>query len=281
MSLTMILGSFIAGATSEGGGAIAFPVMTLLFNIKPQMARDFSLMIQSVGMLAAGVAIYSFNIRIEKRVILPCSIGGALGVFLGLVFLNGVFPAPYVKMFFTSFWLSFCAVLFWKARIKEEWQVILPNNIVLGCLGIMGGLFSSILGTGLDIIVFSYLILVAGSNAKVATPTSVILMGISSLFGFFVRYFFVEQPIPGQVWNYWLVCIPVVVIGAPLGALFISDKSKSFIEKLLMSSIVIQYISSLVIIEQSPKLLVFSAVITLFGLAVFLFFRKWGEKLHR
>ena len=29
MSLTMYLGSFIAGATSEGGGAIAYPVMTL------------------------------------------------------------------------------------------------------------------------------------------------------------------------------------------------------------------------------------------------------------
>ena len=29
MSLTMCLGSFIAGATSEGGGAIAYPVMTL------------------------------------------------------------------------------------------------------------------------------------------------------------------------------------------------------------------------------------------------------------
>ncbi|HRV81343.1 MAG TPA: hypothetical protein P5218_07905, partial [Planctomycetota bacterium] len=33
MSVTMVVGSFIAGATSEGGGAVAFPVMTLLFKI--------------------------------------------------------------------------------------------------------------------------------------------------------------------------------------------------------------------------------------------------------
>ena len=38
-----------AGMTSEGGGAVAFPVMTLALGIKPSVARDFSLMIQSCG----------------------------------------------------------------------------------------------------------------------------------------------------------------------------------------------------------------------------------------
>ena len=42
MSITMIFGSMIAGATSEGGGAIAFPVMTLALGISPPVARDFS-----------------------------------------------------------------------------------------------------------------------------------------------------------------------------------------------------------------------------------------------
>ena len=35
--------------TSEGGGAVAFPVMTLALEIPPSVARDFSLMIQSCG----------------------------------------------------------------------------------------------------------------------------------------------------------------------------------------------------------------------------------------
>ena len=57
----MCLGSFIAGATSEGGGAIAYPVMTLgPWKIAPLIARDFSLMIQSVGMIAAGASIGEF-----------------------------------------------------------------------------------------------------------------------------------------------------------------------------------------------------------------------------
>ena len=35
--------------TSEGGGAVAFPVMTLALHISPMVARDFSLMIQACG----------------------------------------------------------------------------------------------------------------------------------------------------------------------------------------------------------------------------------------
>ena len=50
LAITMIFGAFIAGSTSEGGGAVAFPVMTLLLHIIPEVSRDFSLMIQSVGM---------------------------------------------------------------------------------------------------------------------------------------------------------------------------------------------------------------------------------------
>jgi len=49
MTITMIFGSMVAGATSEGGGAVAFPVMTLVLKIKPTIARDFSLMTQSCG----------------------------------------------------------------------------------------------------------------------------------------------------------------------------------------------------------------------------------------
>lgn len=49
LSITMIFGAMIGGATSEGGGAVAFPVMTLALGIPPAIARDFSMMCQSCG----------------------------------------------------------------------------------------------------------------------------------------------------------------------------------------------------------------------------------------
>ena len=75
MSITMIFGAMVAGMTSEGGGAVAFPVMTLALHISPSVARDFSLGIQSCGMSAAAFTIFWMKLKIEKHSLLFCSIG--------------------------------------------------------------------------------------------------------------------------------------------------------------------------------------------------------------
>ena len=61
--------------TSEGGGAVAFPVMTLALSIEPTVARDFSMMIQSVGMSAASFTILFMRIQLEGRAVIFCTIG--------------------------------------------------------------------------------------------------------------------------------------------------------------------------------------------------------------
>ena len=85
--------------TSEGGGAVAFPVMTLALGIKPAVARDFSLMIQSCGkitvleifsnfhsksgMTAAAFTIFWMQIKLEKHSLVFCSTGAAAGMIFG------------------------------------------------------------------------------------------------------------------------------------------------------------------------------------------------------
>lgn len=51
----MAFASFVAGGSSEGGGAFAFVPLTLWLKVHPVMAKFFSLMIQSVGMTAASI----------------------------------------------------------------------------------------------------------------------------------------------------------------------------------------------------------------------------------
>jgi hypothetical protein len=120
MSATMALGSFIAGATSEGGGAEAFPIMTLGFGMEPHVARDFSLMIQSVGMVAAALVIVFLRITVEWRAFLCAGLGGALGVVLGLELVAPLLSAPHIKVFFVSFWLGFGAALYWINRDRKR-----------------------------------------------------------------------------------------------------------------------------------------------------------------
>ena len=42
--------------TSEGGGAVAFPVMTLVLGIHPSIARDFAIMVQVIDILELNIS---------------------------------------------------------------------------------------------------------------------------------------------------------------------------------------------------------------------------------
>ena len=70
VALTMVFGSLVGGGTSEGGGAIAFPIITKLLHIAPYDARNLSLAIQSVGMGAASLSILYQRVPIERRALL-------------------------------------------------------------------------------------------------------------------------------------------------------------------------------------------------------------------
>lgn len=282
MSVTMVFGSFIAGATSEGGGAVAFPVMTLVFDIPPSVARDFSLMIQSVGMTAASVAIVLLRITVEWRAILFAGIGGAAGVLVGLEWIAPLLPPPYTKTFFLSLWLSFAVALYWinRDRKREVLNQIAEfgkiHAAILAGTGLVGGMVSGITGTGLDMLTFSVLVLLFSLSEKVATPTSVILMASNSLVGF-AWLELGSHGVAESAWAYWWVCVPVVVAGAPLGAWFIRNRSRTFITQLLYFSILAQYIGGLMIIPQDTGLLGFNAAVVAIGSILFWRLAREGE----
>lgn len=276
MSVTMAFGSFIAGATSEGGGAVAFPVMTLLFKIQPVVARDFALMIQSVGMTAASISIWQNRIPIEPRAIVFSGLGGVVGIIFSLEIIAPHLQPVVTKIFFVSLWLSFGATLLWLNRDgrRTTWQRIPDfkrhDALILIAVGLVGGLVSGIAGTGLDIITFSLLILTYRLDEKVGTPTSVILMASNSLVGFLWRLQSIDNPILIDTWNYWWVSVPIVVVGAPLGARFIAQRSNVFVVRLLLISIVIQFVGALLILPLTPNLIFFSVATFLGGFTLFL-----------
>lgn len=283
MSLTMVFGSFIAGASSEGGGAIAFPVMTLIFDIPPQIARNFSLAIQSIGMGMASILILVKKIKIEYKYVLTTSIGGLFGIVFGTYNLCPWALPPYAKILFVSFWLSFGIILFYTNEINKRKVVdALPKftnveTIIAILVGFIGGNISSLLGSGIDIFSFSYITMRYGLSEKVATPTSVIIMGINSIIGF-ITHFYVVKDFGVIEYNYWLVCIPVVILGAPLGAYFINQRTRSFISKFLYIVIVVQFIGAFLIIKPKENLLLFAGLVFLFGILFFLAFLKLRRK---
>jgi uncharacterized membrane protein YfcA len=279
----MIFGSFIAGATSEGGGAVAFPVMTLIFNIAPDTARNFSLAIQSIGMSVAAYLIFTQRIPINKTYLLLCSLGGFLGLILGTYLIAPLVSPPYTKMFFVSLWLSFGVILFYlntneshqKTESLPPLSITDKNTFIL--LGFLGGIVVSLIGSGIDILTFAFVTIRYRLSEKITTPTSVCLMAVNSVVGFLLHAFLIGD-FGVQEFHYWLVCIPVVIFGAPLGAYFINHKSQIFIANCLYFVLITQFIGALIVIQPTGLLFWFTLGTFVTGLIVFLSLAKWNDK---
>jgi len=266
VALTMVFGSAIAGGTSLGGGAVAFPVFTKVLQIPSHDAKIFSLAIQSVGMTSASVAIYLTGIKVEWRVIRWGSLGGFLGIFLGAGFLAPILPSDVIKMSFTVMLVSFAITLLalnrsprelytemqvWTVRERKIWLIA----------GLLGGMMSGLVGSGIDVFAFSVMVVMFRFCEKVATPTSVILMAVNAIAGFALQVF-VFQDFPDLVRHYWFAAIPVVVVGAPLGAMFCSLLRRETIADILIGLICVELLSSLLLIKLT-SITVFSSFIAL------------------
>jgi uncharacterized membrane protein YfcA len=250
VSVTMTLGSFVAGATAEGGAAVAFPVFTKVLQIPSSDARTFGLMIQAVGMTMAGVMIYVQRVKIVPRVIGWVSLGGILGQIMGTYLFT--IPNPYPKILFT-----FVATAFGIAMIISRWFIHweprseLPGwdnryRALFTVVGILGGSFAAQTGSGIDMLTFIVLTLAFGLNEKISTPTTVIIMGLNSVVGFFLHGV-ISQDI-GIAWNYWLVAVPIVILGAPFGAYFASKVNRDGIIKFLLFLIGLELVTTLILI---------------------------------
>ncbi len=265
LSLTMFFGSFIAGATPQGGSAVAFPVFTKFFEMPSADARTFGLMIQSVGMTVASLIIWLRGIKIFSRVLFWVMIGSTVGMVLGTYFIK--IPTPFPKILFTLL-----LTLFGAALIITRYVLKLPcynqmpywNNstrLIFLIVGVFGGVFAAYTGAGADALTFIVLTLAFGIDERVSTPTTIMIMALNSLIGFFLHGV-ISQDI-GVAWNYWLVAVPIVIIGAPLGTFVLSKIGRDTLIKGILVLILIELISTLILIKFNFMIITISTVVAI------------------
>jgi uncharacterized membrane protein YfcA len=260
IALTMVFGSLVGGGTSEGGGAIAFPIFTKLLHIAPYDARNFSLAIQSVGMGSATLSILYLRIPIERRVLFYAGIPGVLGVAVGAFFVAPLIPPVIVRTSFTvlvsSLGVALLLVNREKAVLRNEHIPVFgaSEKGVLVTAGFLGGVVSALIGTGENAVTFMVLVLLFRISEKIVTPTTVILMTMVTIPGFLLHVFAIKDFTP-TVTGYWLAAVPVVAVGAPLGALICSHMKRHSIVLVLLFLIVLEFCSTLLLVPMSRPVL--------------------------
>lgn len=199
-AVTMVFGSFVAGSTPQGGGAVAFPVFTKLLEVPAEVARSFSLLIQSVGMSCAALSIVINRRAVEWRSILVGSAFAIVGFLAGLFLLGepdqpfwpSTLPGPYVKVTFTLVVaaMAFVVWLSYREQILERISRISEYSpriyVALAVFGTLGGVASALVGSGADVLVYIVLVVLIGLVPRVGVPSSVIIMAVISILGMLV-----------------------------------------------------------------------------------------------
>lgn len=278
ITLTMAFGSFIAGATSEAGGAVAFPVFTKVLAIPASHAKLFSLATQSIGMGSAFFTILLLRIRVEWRAVAWVVMGSVAMLPVGFALANQL-PTSAVRLLFTVVQSSFALALWWHNRDRaRDRNQGLPRfghleKATLLAFGMIGGLISGLLGSGLEIIVFSVLVLWFRMCEKAATPTVIVMMVLTSWSGF--AMILASGQFAPPVSEYWLAAIPIVVIGAPLGVYACSKMPRLWVVRILIGLILIELISSLILIPLSAEIAITSVALFLgFSCVYYLMYRS-------
>ena len=277
--LTMIFGSFIAGASPEGSAAVAYPIFTLILNIDPPIARNFAFAIQSIGMTSASLLIIGMRLKVDWNYIIFVTIGGVVGLFLGTYYVVPYVSPVQAKLFFVSLYLSF-GVALWLQNRRSQRQVFdrIENfeNSDKGRLiifGLVGGIISSIFGTGINIFTFCLMTIYYRVSEKVATPSSVIIMTIETILGLFIHTQLIKDFQP-EAFEIWLACVPFVAVFAPLGAFVISKMPRKGIATLLYWILIIQFFGAMLVIKPSLTQLLLCLLVLASGIGLFSYLAK-------
>ena len=321
-STTMIFGSFVAGSTPQGGGAVAFPVFTKVLAVPADAARTFSLSIQAVGMVTASIIIVLAQRRIELKPVVVAGTAGVVGFLGGLLILgdhstlfwSSLIPGPYVKVTFTVI-LAAMSYIVWlsldEGDCGEDELPVRNLRVRTGVIaaGLLGGVASALTGSGVDVFLFLFIVVLAGLHPRVGVPTSIIAMAVVSTVGFIVLGLIDGQlsigldaagdvisvggtsvgvePLDGSrfdLFGLWLAAVPIVVWGAPLGAFFVHIMREGRLIAFVAGMAALEVISTAIFLDElrtDPALVAYGIVALAGTIAAVTFLARNRHRLLR
>ncbi|MFG0283059.1 MAG: sulfite exporter TauE/SafE family protein [Phycisphaerales bacterium JB039] len=283
IALAMLFGSYIAGSTPMGGGTVGFPIIVLLYGEDVSIGRNFSFLIQSVGMSSASIFLLCARRIIAWRLLMVSAGTATVVIPLALWLLVPIAPAPLVKLTFATIWAGFGMMTLVKLRelLASHTLPDLPVRFDWACgvaIGFIGGVTTALTGVGIDMILYTVLVLLYRCDLRIAIATSVIAMAYCSLVGSVSSA--ALGAIELDVIHKWLAAAPVVLIGAPLGALAMQYLSKTRTLQIVSALCLGQFVWTLWKVDGSAAMIGGAIVAVLLLNLAFMATYAWGRRLH-
>lgn len=225
IAAAMLAGSYVAGSTPMGGGTVGFPILVLLFDQPASLGRNFSFLIQSIGMTSASIFILCRKGPIAWRVLLWAMLGSLLFLPAYSLWLTPLVGDVVVKLVFACVWAAFGVMSLVKLReitTAAGAGAHSPRADALAGLLVaaVGCVPAALTGVGVDMVIYSALVLLYRCEVRRAVATSVLLMAFNSLLGAACSASLGR--INEEAVVNWLAAAPVVALGAPLGAFMLN-----------------------------------------------------------
>ena len=222
IAVVMVLGSLVAGSTPMGGGTVAFPILALGFGQPVASARNFALIVQALGMTSASLFMIGRGTKLPVWLLMGSTAGAAIGFAVGMFCIEPFIDGNLVKLLFSCIWMSFGLLTLAKNReicgLHGKGPGDSPRAAPIGlAAGLIGGSIAGIIGVGVEMAIYTAMVLVYRADLKIAIPTAVAAAALASLEGAALHVFYLRDIEPATFYD-WLAAGPIVIFGAPAGA---------------------------------------------------------------
>lgn len=284
MSLVMILGSLVAGSTPMGGGTVAFPILVLVFKQQASNARNFGLIIQALGMTSAMLFIIGRRIPVPVRVLVGSTAGAAIGFGVGTFLIGPHVQSNLVKLLFSCLWMSFGLLTLARngeiCALKGKGPGDKVSAELIGLVaGIIGGTMASMIGVGVEMAVYTVMVLFYRTDLKIAIPTAVCAAALASIEGAALHIYMGD--VDTQAIFNWLAAGPIVIFGAPTGAFLMSILPRMRVLYFVAGLCIFQFIWTLQQTAHSSTEWWFVAIAMVIAVVVLMTLYRAGKRIER
>ena len=174
------------GLIGGGGSTLTVPVMTYLVGLDPKTATAYSLFIVGISALFGALKKYQSK-DVNIRTGLFFAIPSMFAVYLTRLYLVPLLSPLFIMLFF-AFIMFLASYSMIKGRKKEDYsedEAISPNYIFIVILSLSIGLIAGTVGAGGGFLIIPSLVFFLKMPMKKAIGTSLFVISIQSLFGFY------------------------------------------------------------------------------------------------